>query len=141
MRSEAIIPQTRKINYSLSQVEVVDFVGPVCESGDWLGKDRTIVLPEEGDLYAVMDAGAYCMAMASNYNLRARPAEVLIHGGEVTLIQARETYEEVVKKNVGRRRSRLSSSKMVSNSSDSSSSAGSSVEDELPSSHLIGGRV
>ncbi len=77
----------------------VDFVGPVCESGDWLGKDRTVCpMPQEGDLFAVMDAGAYCMAMASNYNLRARPAEVLVEGASARLIQARESYEDVVRK-------------------------------------------
>lgn len=77
---------------------VVDFVGPVCESGDWLGKDRSVVLPVEGDLFAVMDAGAYCMAMASNYNLRARPAEVLVDKDSATLINSRETYFDVVRK-------------------------------------------
>lgn len=76
---------------------MVDFVGPVCESGDWLGKDRPILLPNEGDYFAVMDAGAYCMAMASNYNLRARPAEILVDGRMIRLIQSRETYNEVVR--------------------------------------------
>ncbi len=70
----------------------------MCESGDWLGKDRLVRVPAEGDLFAVMDAGAYCMAMASNYNLRARPAEVMVEGTSARLIQARESYEDVVRK-------------------------------------------
>ena len=58
----------------IGTIEVVDFVGPVCESGDFLGQDRALPLPlpKEGELFAVLDAGAYCMAMASNYNMRAR---------------------------------------------------------------------
>ena len=77
--------------------EKVDFVGPVCESGDFLGRDREVRLPREGDLFAVMDAGAYCMAMASNYNLRARPAEILVDGDTLRVIGERETYEQVVR--------------------------------------------
>eukprot|EP00095_Tigriopus_kingsejongensis_P009119 maker-scaffold595_size129005-snap-gene-0.16 protein:Tk09119 transcript:maker-scaffold595_size129005-snap-gene-0.16-mRNA-1 annotation:"hypothetical protein DAPPUDRAFT_316211" len=78
--------------------DVVDFVGPVCESGDFLGKERTIILPNEDDYYAVMDCGAYCMAMASNYNLRAKPAEILVDGDKFRVIQERETFEQVVKR-------------------------------------------
>ncbi len=82
-------------------MEVVDFVGPVCESSDWLGRDRPVVgAISEGDLFAVMDTGAYGMAMASNYNLRARPAEVMVDGDSARIIRARETYEDVVGRHV-----------------------------------------
>lgn len=67
-----------------------DVVGPVCESGDWIGRDRALAV-QAGDLLAVMSAGAYCMSMASNYNTRGRAAEVLVDGDAATLIRARET--------------------------------------------------
>jgi diaminopimelate decarboxylase len=70
-----------------------DVVGPVCESGDWLGRDRTLnVAP--GDVLAVLSAGAYCMSMASNYNTRGRAAEVLVDGDQAQLIRRRETPED-----------------------------------------------
>jgi diaminopimelate decarboxylase len=65
-------------------------VGPVCESGDWLGRDRELAA-QPGDLLAVMSAGAYCMSMASNYNTRGRAAEVLVDGDKSFLIRERET--------------------------------------------------
>ncbi|MDB5880516.1 MAG: diaminopimelate decarboxylase [Ramlibacter sp.] len=67
-----------------------DVVGPVCESGDWIGRDRALGV-QAGDLLAVMSAGAYCMSMASNYNTRGRAAEVLVDGSQVHLIRERET--------------------------------------------------
>lgn len=67
-----------------------DVVGPVCESGDWLGRDRALAA-QSGDLLAVLSAGAYCMSMASNYNTRGRAAEVLVDGNTATLIRARES--------------------------------------------------
>jgi diaminopimelate decarboxylase len=67
-----------------------DVVGPVCESGDWLGRERELAV-KAGDLLAVMSAGAYCMSMASNYNTRGRAAEVLVDGGRSWLIRERET--------------------------------------------------
>ncbi|WP_017757744.1 diaminopimelate decarboxylase [Pseudacidovorax intermedius] len=70
-----------------------DVVGPVCESGDWLGRDRDLAV-QSGDLLAVLSAGAYCMSMASNYNTRGRAAEVLISGSEARLIRRRETVED-----------------------------------------------
>ena len=66
-----------------------DVVGPVCESGDWIGRDRDLTV-EQGDLLAVLSAGAYCMSMSSNYNTRGRAAEVLVDGDTATLIRARE---------------------------------------------------
>ncbi|WP_399698113.1 diaminopimelate decarboxylase [Xenophilus sp.] len=70
-----------------------DVVGPVCESGDWIGRDRDLAV-REGDLLAVLSAGAYCMSMASNYNTRPRAAEVLVHGDRATLLRRRETIED-----------------------------------------------
>jgi diaminopimelate decarboxylase len=67
-----------------------DVVGPVCESGDWLGRDRALAA-QAGDLLAVLSAGAYCMSMASNYNTRGRAAEVLVNGTTATLIRSRES--------------------------------------------------
>jgi len=67
-----------------------DVVGPVCESGDWLGHERSLAV-QPGDLLAVLSAGAYCMSMASNYNTRGRAAEVLVDGDRATVIRHRET--------------------------------------------------
>lgn len=69
--------------------EVYDVVGPVCESGDWLGRDRKLAV-QPGDQLAVLSAGAYCMSMSSNYNTRGRAAEVLVDGSAAHLIRARE---------------------------------------------------
>lgn len=70
-----------------------DVVGPVCESGDWLGRDRELSVVA-GDLLAVLSAGAYCMSMASNYNTRGRAAEVLVDGSQATLIRERESARD-----------------------------------------------
>ena len=74
----------------------VDVVGPICESGDFLGKDRLLPLPEAGDLLAVMSAGAYGFSMSSNYNARPRMAEVLSEGAGFHLIRRRERYANLV---------------------------------------------
>ena len=73
---------------------VYDVVGPVCESGDWLGRERTLAV-RTGDALAMLSAGAYCMSMASNYNARARAAEVLIENGTPRLIRERETAADL----------------------------------------------
>ncbi len=73
---------------------VYDVVGPVCESGDWLGRDRALVV-EPGDRLAVLSAGAYAMAMAGNYNSRPRAAEVMVEGTTAHLIRERETVQEL----------------------------------------------
>ena len=70
-----------------------DVVGPICESGDWIGRDRELDV-RPGDLLAVLSAGAYCMSMSSNYNSRGRAAEVLVSGTQATLIRRRETIED-----------------------------------------------
>jgi diaminopimelate decarboxylase len=76
---------------------VADVVGPVCESGDFLAKDRELEAPEPGDLLAVMSAGAYGFVMASNYNARPRPAAVLVDGREHHIIRERETLEDLIR--------------------------------------------
>ena len=73
-----------------------DVVGPICESGDFLGKDRLLPRPEAGDLLAVMSAGAYGFSMSSNYNARPRMAEVLSEGKNFHVIRRRETYANLV---------------------------------------------
>jgi diaminopimelate decarboxylase len=73
-----------------------DVVGPLCESSDTLGKDRTLPHPQPGELYAVLTAGAYGSVQASNYNRRMLPAEVLIDGGEARLIRRRQTLDDVL---------------------------------------------
>lgn len=73
---------------------VYDIVGPVCESGDWLARDRSLVL-EQGDLLAVRSAGAYGMSLSSNYNTRPRAAELLVDGDQVHVVRARETVAQL----------------------------------------------
>ena len=74
----------------------VDVVGPVCESGDFLARDREMAAVGEGELLAVLDSGAYGTVLGSNYNTRPRPAEVLVDGARVKVIRRRETFEEMV---------------------------------------------
>jgi diaminopimelate decarboxylase len=76
---------------------VADVVGPVCESGDFLARDRALPPLESGDLIAVLGAGAYGFVMASQYNSRPRPAEVLVDGGRYSVIRRRETYEDLIR--------------------------------------------
>jgi diaminopimelate decarboxylase len=71
-----------------------DVVGPVCESGDWLGRDRSLAIAA-GDFVAVLSAGAYAMSMASNYNSRPRAAEVMVSGADAWLIRERERPEDL----------------------------------------------
>lgn len=76
--------------------ETVDVVGPICESGDYLAKDRPLPVTRRGDLLAVFTAGAYGFAMSSNYNNRPRVPEVLVDGDTYKIIRRRETYEDLV---------------------------------------------
>jgi diaminopimelate decarboxylase len=73
-----------------------DIVGPLCESSDTLGRDRTLPQPQVDELYAVLDAGAYGSVMASNYNRRLMPAEVLVENGAATVIKRRQTIDELL---------------------------------------------
>jgi len=77
--------------------EVVDIVGPVCESGDFFARGRELSHVDEGDLLAILDAGAYGMALASNYNSRPRPAEVLVNGKSAKVIRRRETITDLLR--------------------------------------------
>jgi diaminopimelate decarboxylase len=74
----------------------VDVVGPICESGDFLAKERPLPPTEPGDYLAVMQAGAYGFAMSSNYNGRPRPAEVLVNGDQFHIIRQRQTYQHLL---------------------------------------------
>jgi diaminopimelate decarboxylase len=75
---------------------IADIVGPVCESSDFLAKGREISSAKAGDYFAVMSAGAYSMVMASNYNGRRRPPEIMVEGSRFDIIRKRETYEDLV---------------------------------------------
>lgn len=74
-----------------------DVVGPVCESADFLAKERRLPEVEQGELLAVFSAGAYGFAMSSNYNARTRPAEVLVDGSDYRVVRRRETYEDLIR--------------------------------------------
>jgi len=82
---------------SKSKTEKIDIVGPVCESGDFFALDREMPEVHEGDLLAIMSAGAYGFVMASNYNSRPLPGEVLVHSNKVSLIRRRQTREDLVR--------------------------------------------
>jgi diaminopimelate decarboxylase len=76
---------------------ISDVVGPVCETGDFFARDRELPQVREGDLLAILDAGAYGMALSSNYNSRPRPAEVLVNGKSVKLVRKRERIADLLK--------------------------------------------
>jgi len=76
---------------------MADIVGPICESGDFLAKDRKMLRPEPGEYLAVMSAGAYGFTMSSNYNSRPRSAEVLVEGDQYRVIRKRESYEDLIR--------------------------------------------
>jgi len=77
--------------------ETVDVVGPVCETGDFFARDRELPVVNEGELLAILDAGAYGMALASNYNSRPHPAEVMVDGKSVKAIRQRQTMRELLR--------------------------------------------
>jgi diaminopimelate decarboxylase len=80
-----------------SGAEIVDIVGPVCESGDFFARGREVAVVQEGELLAILDAGAYGMALASNYNTRPRAAEVLVDGKSAKVIRKRETIADLLR--------------------------------------------
>ncbi|MDR1487389.1 MAG: diaminopimelate decarboxylase [Deltaproteobacteria bacterium] len=88
--------QIKTVNEKNQAPLTVDVVGPVCESGDFLAKDRPLAPVEPGEYLAVLNAGAYGMTMSSNYNSRTRPAEVLVEGDSFKLIKQRETYDNLI---------------------------------------------
>jgi len=82
--------------FKADDCDAADIVGPICESGDFFARDRKIPGLAEGDLLAILDAGAYGMSLASNYNTRPRAAEVLVEGKRVKLVRRRETMQEIL---------------------------------------------
>ncbi|HEX3358840.1 MAG TPA: diaminopimelate decarboxylase [Tepidisphaeraceae bacterium] len=94
--ADNIPPEKWSKNFEPRNGEVVDVVGPICESGDYLAKARPMPKTQRGDLLAVFTAGAYGFAMSSNYNNRPRAAEVLVDGSNYTIIRKRETLEDLV---------------------------------------------
>ena len=91
-----IVPVTLHTD-QIAKSETTDIVGPVCETGDFFARDRTLPIMEEGDLLAILDAGAYGMVLASNYNTRPRPAEVLVSGKSAKLIRRREKISDLLR--------------------------------------------
>lgn len=89
--------EVRPVKRSRRKKIVADIVGPICESGDFLAKDRELPLPEEGDLLAVLSSGAYGFTMSSNYNSRCRAAEVLVHGSHYDVVRERERYSDLMR--------------------------------------------
>lgn len=90
-----IVPVVQGEKSSNTPPETVDIVGPVCESGDFFARDRKLPRVEEGALLAILDAGAYGMALASNYNTRPRPAEILVRGKSSKVIRRREKIRDL----------------------------------------------
>jgi diaminopimelate decarboxylase len=91
-----IVPVTLHTD-ELAKSETADIVGPVCETGDFFARDRALPVAEEGDLLAILDAGAYGMVLASNYNTRPRPAEVLVSGKSVKLVRRKEKISDLLR--------------------------------------------
>ncbi len=91
-----VVPPSRLRTTRTPGDEMVDVVGPICESGDYLAKDRFLPPTKRGDLVAIFSAGAYGMSMSSNYNGRPRAAEILIDGKSFKTIRRRETYQDLV---------------------------------------------
>jgi len=91
-----IVPVIRERDQT-SKTETVDIVGPVCETGDFFARDRVIPSIEEGDLVAILDAGAYGMSLSSNYNTRLRPAEILVSGKIAKVIRRREEVSDLLR--------------------------------------------
>jgi diaminopimelate decarboxylase len=89
-----IIPVTQA---KASATEITDVVGPVCETGDFFARERELPMVGEGDLLAILDAGAYGMVLASNYNTRPRPAEVLVTGKSAKVIRKRESVSDLLR--------------------------------------------
>lgn len=94
--AEEFAPARRGKDVKPTGCEVVDVVGPICESADFFAKDRPLPPVKRGDLLSIFTAGAYGFSMSSNYNARARAAEVLVDGSQFQIIRTRETYEDMV---------------------------------------------
>ncbi len=85
-----IVPVTRNSR----ETEITDVVGPICETGDFFARDRELPFASEGDLLAILDAGAYAAALGSNYNTRGKPAEVLVEGTTARLVRQRDSLRD-----------------------------------------------
>lgn len=85
------------VDRALRETQIVDVVGPICESGDFLARDRELPKVEPGDYLAVMSAGAYGFTMASNYNSRPRVPEILVRGDQYFVIRQRETWDDLIR--------------------------------------------
>jgi len=96
-----IVPVTQSAGSTakseVTKSEVTDIVGPVCETGDFFARDRDLPVVDEGSLLAILDAGAYGMVLASNYNTRPRPAEVLVTGKSAKVIRRREKVSDLLR--------------------------------------------
>jgi diaminopimelate decarboxylase len=79
------------------RLDTVDVVGPICETGDFFARDRELPRVDEGDLLAILDAGAYGMVLSSNYNSRPRPAEIMVDGKEIKLVRKRERVADLLR--------------------------------------------
>ena len=88
--AKGLLPAERAMDFDLPGLHPCDVVGPICESGDFLARDRNLPPMAQGDLLAIFSAGAYGMSMSSNYNDHGRPAEVLVDGARATLIRERQ---------------------------------------------------
>jgi len=86
-----------RMDANAARHETVDVVGPICESGDFFARGRELPVVNEGDLLAILDAGAYGMVLASNYNTRPKAAEVLVEGKSVKVIRRRETMDDLLR--------------------------------------------
>jgi len=93
---ERFVPDSRSSGLAMEDTEVVDVVGPVCEGADFFARDRALPPVKRGDLIAIFTAGAYGFTMASNYNGRPLPAEVLVDGENFTVIRRRQSYEDLI---------------------------------------------
>jgi diaminopimelate decarboxylase len=93
---EKFVPAQRTKDLAMEGAEVVDVVGPICESTDFFAKDRPLPPVQRGNLLAVFTAGAYAFSMSSNYNTRPRAAEVLVDGDKFEIIRRRESYEDLI---------------------------------------------
>jgi diaminopimelate decarboxylase len=90
------VPHQRDKDLKLDGTEIVDVVGPICETADFFALDRALPPVKRGDLLSIFTAGAYGFSMASNYNARSRAAEVLVDGSKFSIIRKRESYEDLI---------------------------------------------
>ncbi len=92
---EKFVPDRRDRDLQLAGTEIVDVVGPICESADFFAKNRALPPVKQGHLLSIFTAGAYGFSMSSNYNARGRAAEVLVDGSKFSIIRKRESYEDM----------------------------------------------